>query len=77
MITFIEENKNTYDNPVISGPCHHSMARTADKGWSSSLGVGRGSNNSSQEKFNHVTKYHNKPRTGWIWLRIEIGGGLL
>ena len=59
------------DTKVLSGPCHHGMARlqvadrgtasdmevaanklneqswTADKGWSSSLGVGRGANNAS------------------------------
>jgi hypothetical protein len=33
------------------------QSRTADKGWSSSLGVGRGANNSSLWKWNFVTKY--------------------
>ena len=42
---------------VFVGPCHHGMAcpqvadgGTADKGWSSSLGVGQGANNSSPWK---------------------------
>jgi hypothetical protein len=38
--------------------------RTADNGWSSSLGVGRGANNSSPLKRIFVMKYsHTKPRT--------------
>jgi hypothetical protein len=38
------------------------QSRTADKGWFSSLGVGRGANNSTvKNKF--VTKILKKPRT--------------
>jgi hypothetical protein len=32
------------------------QSRTADKGWSLSFEVGRGANNSSPQKINHVTK---------------------
>jgi hypothetical protein len=32
------------------------QSRTADKGWSSSLGVGRGANNPSPQKIFIVTK---------------------
>ena len=42
------------------------QSRTADKGWSSSLGVGRGANNSSAYKINYVTKYSKKPRSGGL-----------
>jgi hypothetical protein len=39
------------------------QSRTAEKGWSSSLGVGRGANNSSPWKRIFVTKYsQTKPR---------------
>jgi undecaprenyl pyrophosphate synthase len=37
-------------------------SRTADKGTSSSLGVGRGGNNFSSEKLKHVTKETQKTR---------------
>jgi hypothetical protein len=37
--------------------------RTNDKGWSSSLGVGRGANNSLTVKSKFVTKSYTKPRT--------------
>jgi hypothetical protein len=39
------------------------QSRTADKGWSSSLGVGRGANISSPQENNLVTKTFTKPRT--------------
>jgi hypothetical protein len=39
------------------------QSRTADKGWSSSLGVGRVANNSSPQKNKLVMKDHKKPRT--------------
>jgi hypothetical protein len=38
------------------------QSRTADKGWFHSFEVGRGANNSSPQKINHVTKYRKKPR---------------
>jgi hypothetical protein len=38
------------------------QSRTADNEWSSSLGVGRGANNSSPYKLNHVTKRLHEPR---------------
>jgi hypothetical protein len=38
------------------------QSRTADKGWSSSLGVGQGANNASPQKVNYVTNYTQKPR---------------
>jgi hypothetical protein len=36
---------------------------TADKGWSSSLGVGRWANNSSLQRNKLVMKCHKGPRT--------------
>jgi hypothetical protein len=39
------------------------QSRTADNGWFSSLGVGRGANNSSLQKNYLVMKIHKKPRT--------------
>jgi hypothetical protein len=39
------------------------QSRTADKGWSSSFGVGRGANNPSPSKFFIVTKCFKAPRT--------------
>jgi len=36
------------------------QSRTADKGWSSNLGVGRGSNNSSPKKTGVVMKHENR-----------------
>jgi hypothetical protein len=39
------------------------QSRTAEKGWSSSLGVGHGANNSSQEKNKLVTNIQKRPRT--------------
>jgi hypothetical protein len=64
------------------------QSRAADKGWSSSLGAGRGANNSSPLKHNHVTNQTQKPRnltekwvgdawTGSIWLRTGTDGRLL
>ena len=38
------------------------QSRTADKGWYSSLGVGRSANNCSLPKSNHVTNCCKKPR---------------
>jgi len=38
------------------------QSRTADKGWSSSLGVGRGVNSSQQQKKRLVTKCYTGPR---------------
>jgi hypothetical protein len=35
---------------------------TADKEWSSNLGVGQGTNNSSPQKLNHIANYSQKPR---------------
>jgi len=37
----------------------HNQSRTADKGWSSSLSVGRGANNSSPQKKKSL--YHTGP----------------
>ena len=37
------------------------QSRTADKGWSSSLGVGRGTNNSSPQKLKHVKSNKQRP----------------
>ena len=39
-------------------------SQTAKKGWSSSLGFGRGVNNSSPQKLKHVTNHTQKP---WNW----------
>jgi hypothetical protein len=39
------------------------QSRTADKGWSSSFGVGHGANNSSLKKISLLTKIIKKPRT--------------
>jgi hypothetical protein len=42
---------------------------TNDKGWSSSLGVGRGGNNHSQKKINVVWKFKKSLGPGWIlWI---------
>jgi hypothetical protein len=49
-------------SPVIEGTLNKQW-RTADKGWSSSLRVGRGANNSPLKNYN-VTKQTEKPR---IW----------
>ena len=38
--------------------------RTADKGWSSSLEVGGGANNSSPKKLNHITN-QTRRRRNW------------
>ena len=58
------------------------QSRTADKGWSSGLGVGRGVNNSLPYKIYHVTKYCKKPRNQnrriiqkWIFERLDGGRG--
>ena len=62
------------------------QSRTADKGWSSSLGIGRGVNSSSPWKHKHVTNHTQRPRNRtdplvqskqWKSLRIESGDGLL
>jgi hypothetical protein len=42
--------------------------RTADKGWSYNLAVGRGANSSSSKK-NNVTKFYTRPQT---WLAVNI-----
>jgi hypothetical protein len=59
------------------------QSRTADREWSSSLGLGRGANNSPPQKINHVTKYRKKhwnqtnPSVGHKqWKRdMRIGNG--
>jgi hypothetical protein len=49
------------------------QSRTADKGWSSRLGVGRGANNSSRSKRIFVTKYsQTKPRTWEIYINFFL-----
>ena len=49
------------------------QSRTADKGWSSSLGVGRGANNSYTIKKKYpVTKCLQEPRT---WTDTLAGSG--
>ena len=69
---FKKKRLQKYLSSMFVGPCHQGMAhsqvadgganklnkqsRTADKGWSSSLGVGQGANNSSPWN-NTVTKY--------------------
>jgi hypothetical protein len=69
------------------------QSRTENKGWPSSLGVGRGFNNSLTVKKTPVTNNLHKPRTwtdsvdkrpklrnmvtGLVWLRIGTGGELL
>jgi hypothetical protein len=48
----------------------NTQSRTAEKGWSSSLWVGRGANNSSPRKRIFVTKYsQTKPRT-WTYSKL-------
>ena len=55
------------------------QSRTADKGWSSNLGVGRGANNSSPYKRILLRNIHNLSfGPGLIfWLKIGTGGGHL
>jgi hypothetical protein len=50
----------------------------ADKGWTSSLGVGRGANNASPYKSNALRNVSQILGTGRIlWLSIGSGGELL
>ncbi|KAJ4447282.1 hypothetical protein ANN_09286 [Periplaneta americana] len=52
------------------------QSRTADEGWSSSLGVGRRANNHHRKKKQLVTKPQNKPRNGThslAYSRVRIG----
>jgi hypothetical protein len=45
------------------------QSRTADKGWSSSLGVGRGANNSSPQKISLLRNVRLGLGLGWIlWI---------
>jgi hypothetical protein len=47
----------------VAASTSNKQSRTADKGWSSSLDVGRGANNASTSKNYHVTKHITKLRT--------------
>jgi hypothetical protein len=47
----------------IAANIFNKQSQTVDKGWSSSLGVGRGDKNSSPYKNKLVTKYHKGPPT--------------
>jgi len=58
----------------------HMQLQTADKGWSSSLGVGWGANNSSPYKHTMLWNVQWCLRPGlivWYGLRIVTGGGRL
>ena len=46
----------------VAANISNKQSRTTDKGWSSSLEVGRGSNNSSPLKINYVANYTQRPR---------------
>jgi hypothetical protein len=48
---------------------------TADKGWSSSLGVGRGANNSSPRKRISVTKYSQTNPPTWTENLVDLSSG--
>jgi hypothetical protein len=48
------------------------QSRTADKGWSSSLGIGRGANNSSPQKISSLRQFSRKIKMDLS----EIGLGL-
>jgi hypothetical protein len=48
----------------IAGNILNKPSRTADKGWSSSLGVGRGADNSSPQNINFLWKFSRSLRPG-------------
>ena len=72
----------------VVGSKLNKQSRTAEEGWSSSLGVGRGANNASPwkpmlrniHKSRCFLQRQNDPEvirvvgTGWSWLRIGTGG---
>jgi hypothetical protein len=52
------------------------QSRTTDKGWSSSLGFGRGLTTPNKKNV-HVTKCHERTDSWNNWLRMATSGGLL